>query len=257
MRLIHEGRLMGDDSTLEECRVTAGQCIHMILALKGGSMLALKKEKEAKKKAEEERIIKEEADRKNGVVVTPAGDGLIGIGIGGAVNTSIVTNSRPVQRQIVIPPAQIRAQKDISDLEAYNSRCMNYPNPDDIMNFDFMLKPDTGYWRGAKLRFHVSIPGDYPYKPPRVSCLTKIYHPNLDLQGNVCLNILRADWTAVMTVAHVLDGLRFLMYDPNPLDPLNHDAAALFRNDAAQFGRVVTTTLQGRSHGGESFPNLM
>ena len=65
-------------------------------------------------------------------------------------------------------------------------------------------------------------------------CNTTIYHPNIDLQGAVCLNILREDWKPVLDINAVIYGLIYLFYDPNPGDPLNHEAADLFRNNPAQ-----------------------
>lgn len=53
----------------------------------------------------------------------------------------------------------------------------------------------------------------------------QIYHPNIDLAGKVCLNILRADWRPIYDVAAVVNGLIFLFYDPNPNDPLNKGAS--------------------------------
>jgi ubiquitin-conjugating enzyme E2 M len=49
----------------------------------------------------------------------------------------------------------------------------------------------------------------------------KIYHPNIDLEGNVCLNILREDWKPVLNLQSIVVGLQFLFLEPNPDDPLN------------------------------------
>lgn len=49
----------------------------------------------------------------------------------------------------------------------------------------------------------------------------KIYHPNIDLEGNVCLNILREDWKPVLSLQSIVVGLQFLFLEPNPDDPLN------------------------------------
>ena len=53
------------------------------------------------------------------------------------------------------------------------------------------------------------LPG-YPYDAPKVKCRTKVYHPNIDLDGNVCLNILREDWKPVLSISSVVYGLQFL-----------------------------------------------
>jgi ubiquitin-conjugating enzyme E2 M len=56
--------------------------------------------------------------------------------------------------------------------------------------------------------FHVSA--DYPHKPPKVLCKTKVYHPNIDLEGNVCLNILREEWKPVLNINTIIYGLNHL-----------------------------------------------
>ena len=67
----------------------------------------------------------------------------------------------------------------------------------------------------------MTIPQTYPYDPPKASCETmvglkiripiffpmKIYHPNIDWEGHVCLNILRADWMPVLNLGAVVFGL--------------------------------------------------
>ena len=52
----------------------------------------------------------------------------------------------------------------------------------------------------------------------------QIYHPNVDLEGNVCLNILREDWKPVLNLNSVMVGLQYLFLEPNADDPLNKGA---------------------------------
>lgn len=51
--------------------------------------------------------------------------------------------------------------------------------------------------------------------------ISQIYHPNVDLEGNVCLNILREDWKPVLNLNSVMVGLQYLFLEPNADDPLN------------------------------------
>lgn len=55
----------------------------------------------------------------------------------------------------------------------------------------------------------------------------QIYHPNVDLEGNVCLNILREDWKPVLNLNSVMVGLQYLFLEPNADDPLNKGAYSL------------------------------
>lgn len=58
---------------------------------------------------------------------------------------------------------------------------------------------------------------------PYVCMCLAVYHPNINLEGNVCLNILREDWKPVLDINAVIYGLIYLFYEPNPDDPLNHE----------------------------------
>lgn len=96
----------------------------------------------------------------------------------------------------------------------------------------------------------------YPI-PEKVLCETMIYHPNINLEGNVCLNILREDWKPVLDINAVIYGLVYLFYEPNPDDPLNHEAAELFRNNISRFEQTVQRTLKGCQLQGKTFERLV
>jgi len=63
---------------------------------------------------------------------------------------------------------------------------------------------------GGLFLFSFCISPQYPHDAPKVKCLTKVYHPNIDLEGNICLNILREDWKPVLSISAVIYGLQFL-----------------------------------------------
>ena len=72
----------------------------------------------------------------------------------------------------------------------------------------------TGMYKGGIFQFTFAINNNFPHEPPKVKCTQKIYHPNIDLEGNVCLNILREDWKPVLNLNAVMVGLqvgRFLL----------------------------------------------
>jgi ubiquitin-conjugating enzyme E2 M len=127
------------------------------------------------------------------------------------------------------------------------------------MKFEVMvdLTKEDCLWRGAKYRFTVNVAAGYPHDAPRCHCDTQIYHPNIDMQGNVCLNILRADWKPVLGINAVILGLVFLFIEPNPSDPLNKEAAELMRNNEAAFQEKVRKSLRGGMIDGVNFPKLV
>lgn len=140
------------------------------------------------------------------------------------------------QQQTKSSPAQLRAVKDFREIsELPSAVLLHQPNPADVMNYKITIKPDEGYYRSGRFSFDLKIPNTYPHEPPKLKCETSVYHPNIDHEGNVCLNILREDWKPVLTINHIIYGLLYLFYEPNPEDPLNKEAAELLKSDRRQF----------------------
>ena len=65
-------------------------------------------------------------------------------------------------------PGEIRIQKDIAELDAGDVATVEFPNPKDLTSFNVFVKPDQGYWKGARYHFTFTIPADYPHTPPTV-----------------------------------------------------------------------------------------
>lgn len=141
--------------------------------------------------------------------------------------------------------AQIRLQKDLTELELPKLISIHLPNPQDLFHFDIEIYPVEGHYQAGRFRFKVEISENYPIDPPRIKCLQKIYHPNIDLEGNVCLNILREDWSPVLSLNAVLLGLNFLFLELNPSDPLNKDAANMLVKNPNVFARNVKLSMRG------------
>lgn len=150
---------------------------------------------------------------------------------------------------------QIRIQKDVAELDAPSYVDVAFPDPDNLMVMSLSISPEEGYYNGGKFDFTITVPADYPHSPPKVHCDTLVYHPNIDLEGNVCLNILRQEWKPVLTLSSVVYGLVLLFLQPNPDDPLNKDAADVLKRQPSQFRRNVDQSMRGGYVGGTAFKN--
>ena len=97
-----------------------------------------------------------------------------------------------------------------------------------------MGPPDSPY-QGGVFFLNISFPMDYPFKPPKVVYQTKIYHPNINSNGAICLDILKDQWSPALTISKVLLSISSLMCDPNPDDPLVPEIANMYKSNMNQF----------------------
>jgi ubiquitin-conjugating enzyme E2 M len=151
---------------------------------------------------------------------------------------------------------ELRVQKDVGEIGNITGCEVDFPDPNNLMLFIANVTPSDGLYAGATFKFQVTIPPTYPYDPPKVECQTLVYHPNIDFEGHVCLNILRADWMPVLNLWAVLMGLVHLFREPNPDDPLNKDAAQLMIDRPSEFENNVKRSLQGGYFMSRQFPKL-
>lgn len=146
-------------------------------------------------------------------------------------------------------PCELRMQKDMAELNLPPNITIVFPEGrEKLLHFEITIRPDEGMYKGGKFLFDFSIPNAYPHDAPKVLCKTKVYHPNIDMEGKICLNILREDWKPVLSISSVIYGLQFLFLDPNPDDPLNKEAAQMFAENQRQFEQYVQRAIMQGAH---------
>ncbi|KAJ3152117.1 Ubiquitin-conjugating enzyme 13 [Geranomyces michiganensis] len=100
------------------------------------------------------------------------------------------------------------------------------PHDDNLRYFDVVISgPAQSPFEGGDFKLELFLPEEYPMAPPKVRFLTKIYHPNIDKLGRICLDILKDKWSPALQIRTVLLSIQALLSAPNPDDPLANDVA--------------------------------
>ena len=96
-------------------------------------------------------------------------------------------------------------------------------------------------FEGGYFHFKIDIPENYPFEPPEVKMITKVYHPNINYKtGNICVNILKKDnWTSTNSIQSVLLSLQGLLSNPNTKDPLMGEINNIYLDDIDQYNETV------------------
>jgi ubiquitin-conjugating enzyme E2 D/E len=130
-----------------------------------------------------------------------------------------------------------RLQKELLDMEKdAPSNCSAGLINDDIFSWKATLLGPTGTpYEGGIFYLKIFFTPDYPFKPPKITFETKIYHPNINSVGAICLDILKDNWSPALNISKVLLSICSLLSDPNPDDPLVADIANIYKSNKAQY----------------------
>ena len=111
---------------------------------------------------------------------------------------------------------------------------------DNIFNWEsIIIGPEKTPYENGVFKLSINFSDTYPFKPPKVKFLTKIYHPNINKYGSICLDILNKNWSPALTISKLLLSISSLLSDPNPADPLDVKAAELYLNNREEFNKTA------------------
>jgi ubiquitin-conjugating enzyme E2 C len=121
-----------------------------------------------------------------------------------------------------------RLQKELMELMMSGSKGISaFPEGDTLFRWIATIEgPKETIYEGLKFKLSLDFPAKYPYVAPIVRFKTTCFHPNIDSEGNICLDILKDKWTALYDVRTVLISIQSLLNEPNLDSPLDPTAAA-------------------------------
>ena len=127
-----------------------------------------------------------------------------------------------------LPPIFLdRFAKDMADLQ--EKACTVIEEVPSQQEFIVSITPPQGIWKDHAFKFSFKLPREWPYHCPVVKCLTRIWHPNINEEGDVCVNTLRASYAPQLTLSALVESLFFIFRTPNPTDNINKEAGDMYQ----------------------------
>jgi ubiquitin-conjugating enzyme E2 D/E len=131
-----------------------------------------------------------------------------------------------------------RLQRELTEIQNDPpANCTAGPTSEaDFFTWEAMIfGPSDSPFSGGVFKLSIRFPTDYPFKPPIITFRTKIYHPNINAAGGICLDILKGQWSPALSISKVLLSILSLLTDANPADPLVPEIAHIYKTNRAAY----------------------
>lgn len=142
----------------------------------------------------------------------------------------------------------ISSSRLLTELESFrtNRKYMFYARPTkDMKTWEAGFPgPNTPLYKGSYFKISMKFCDQYPFRPPQVKFINKMYHPNIYSDGNVCFTLFSTRWKPSLNISDILIGLQQLLAQPNPNSPANCTAAGKFKKSKKAYEKCVIENIQ-------------
>jgi ubiquitin-conjugating enzyme E2 A len=134
-------------------------------------------------------------------------------------------------------PARRKLMRDLNQLQAQPPHGVSgAPNESDLCRWVCVITgPQDTPWEGGIFRLTMHFTEEYPNKPPIVTFISPIFHPNVYADGKICLDILDKRWSPAFGISAILTSIQSLLTDPNPESPANVEASKMFEENTTEY----------------------
>ena len=138
----------------------------------------------------------------------------------------MVVDARRINKEIT----ECTGDRDGSGISAY-------PLGDSLQHFEGLVSgPADSPYAGGLFSIDIRLPSDYPFEPPKMQFITKVWHPNVSsITGAICLDILTKEWSPAFSIRTTLLSILALLTAPEPDDPQDAQVAQQYTTNPMAF----------------------
>uniref|UniRef100_UPI00398F8312 ubiquitin-conjugating enzyme E2 E1 n=1 Tax=Pristiophorus japonicus TaxID=55135 RepID=UPI00398F8312 len=183
----------------------------------------------------------EKETNNNTITATTTGSNNSGGSGGGNKRKREAKNNTMSKNPKLLTTSAKRIQKELADITLDPPpNCSAGPKGDNVYEWrSTILGPPGSVYEGGVFFLDIVFSAEYPFKPPKVTFRTRIYHCNINSQGVICLDILKDNWSPALTISKVLLSICSLLTDCNPADPLVGSIATQYMTNRAEHDRIA------------------
>lgn len=139
---------------------------------------------------------------------------------------------RRIQNEIKQITTQAREYQDMFKIDVDNNDLFNWRAT--------IYGPEDSLYDGYAFDLDIKLPENYPFSPISASFRTKILHVNVNSSGNICLDILKNNWSPSQNIQSVLLSIISLLGQPNETDPYNPELASIYEKNKPRYISLIT-----------------
>ncbi|XP_066213946.1 ubiquitin-conjugating enzyme E2 D3-like [Saccopteryx leptura] len=115
-----------------------------------------------------------------------------------------------------------------------------WPTVDNMFKWQgCIMGPENSPYEGGVFLLKIHFSRDYPFQPPKIRFSTRIFHPNINKNGSISLDILQSHWSPTLTISKVLLSISCMLCDPDPYDPVAPKIGKLYLTDRPKFDFIA------------------
>lgn len=134
-----------------------------------------------------------------------------------------------------------RLNKEVLDVNATTKEtCISIKQTDSVYHMIAVIDgPKGSPYENGVFTATIDIPYEYPFRSPIIKFTTKIFHCNIGQHGEICLDLLKDQWSPTLTLGKLLLAIKTLLFEPNPHDPLSPIVADLYRHNKQEHDKTA------------------
>ncbi|KAF1815352.1 UBC-like protein [Eremomyces bilateralis CBS 781.70] len=151
------------------------------------------------------------------------------------------TDIEALDRHMFMQKARTRLKKELETIakDPFETWSIGPVADDPFHCQGTLLGPPGSPYSEGLFFLYIRFPADYPFSAPCVYFTTRIYHPNISLNGTITLELIKDNWSVGCKIPSIFVALNQLLLEPNLATAINREAENKYKTDRLQYHQMA------------------